>query len=76
MGRPNKQHNYYWLKVTLDKYELPVVVADSVEELAQICGVLPRSIIEQISRSKKSGWRCIWKKVPKEEYINLEEVRC
>lgn len=64
-GAKGDLKNYYWLLVTLDQYELPIIVAEEIEELAQICNVLPRSIVEQISRAKKTGFRCKWKKSAK-----------
>lgn len=69
--KPNE--NYYWMMVTFDKYELPLIVADTVQELGELSGIKPKSIIEEISRAKRTGWKCIWKKVPREEFINLEE---
>lgn len=40
------------MAVTPDKYELPIAVADSAEELAQMLGVTPRAIYHTISRHK------------------------
>ena len=36
-----------YMKVTRDEYELPVAVADTVVELAKICGVKVNSISKQ-----------------------------
>lgn len=41
-----------WMKVTNDKYELPLVVADSVQELADILGVSRNSIYSSMSHVK------------------------
>lgn len=41
-----------WMKVTHDKYELPVAVADTAEELAKICGTTANSIRSSISHVK------------------------
>ena len=30
---------YYWIRVTKDKYELPIAVGDTSEELAKLVGV-------------------------------------
>lgn len=40
---------YYWLIVTHDKYELPLVVADSIQELARYDGVSVNTIYSAIS---------------------------
>lgn len=42
-----------WMKVTADKYELPLVIADSAKELAEICGTTANSIVSAISHHKK-----------------------
>jgi hypothetical protein len=42
------------MKVTKDKYELPVIVADSIEELSEKCDVSVSSIYSAISHSKRS----------------------
>ena len=41
-----------WLKVTTDKYELPVAVADSAAELASLVGVKECNIYSSISHVK------------------------
>ena len=48
-----KLKNLY-LQVTCDKYELPLIVEDSQEELALICGV-SRSTIASSLRRQRSG---------------------
>ena len=44
--------------VTKDKYELPLAVADSVRELAQLRGIKTKTITETLSRVKHGsrGW--------------------
>lgn len=44
--------NRIYMKVTLDKYELPVAVAGSVPELASILGVRTESIRSILSLAK------------------------
>lgn len=41
-----------YLRVTKDKYELPIAVADSPRELAQMLGVTRASILSSISHAK------------------------
>lgn len=51
---------YVYIMVTRDKYELPLAVADSVEELAEIVGVDAASIKRTMERNrdkKKSRYR-------------------
>lgn len=47
-----KKNNAVYMKVTQDKYELPIFIADSVNELAEICGVKSRSIRSCMSHFK------------------------
>lgn len=42
--------NVVYLKVSHDKYELPLAVADSVREMAKICGVPENNISSLISK--------------------------
>lgn len=46
--------NRMWMKVTPDKYQLPLVVADSVSELARACNVT-RGAIYSASKRYRSG---------------------
>ena len=41
-----------WMKVTKDKYELPLVVADSCKELASMCGVAISTILVSVKRRR------------------------
>ena len=47
-----------WIAVSRDKYELPIAVADSIEELAELCGVKVNSIRSYICHARQSGKRC------------------
>ena len=42
-----------YLLVTRDKYELPLYVADTAEELAQYCGVDRTTVLSMVSRSRR-----------------------
>ena len=44
--------NYVYIKVTADKYELPIFVADSVKELSQMCGSSVNTILSTMSHFK------------------------
>lgn len=45
-----------YMKITNDKYELPIAIADTVGELAKMCGVTTNNIYSAISH-RKSGER-------------------
>lgn len=40
-----------YMKVTRDKYELPLIVADSKAELARRCGVQPSTIAHSTNKN-------------------------
>ena len=42
-----------WMKVSRDKYELPVAVANSARELGIICGVNEHTIYASMSHAKR-----------------------
>ena len=44
---------YVWMKISHDAYELPEAVADTAEELADICGTTKNSICSTIGHAKK-----------------------
>lgn len=52
-----------WMRVSPDKYEIPEVIADSIEELADKCGVKVRSIRSTIYHYKTEGRRQIYVRV-------------
>ena len=57
-----------YLRVTKDKYELPVAVADSPRELAKMCGVSRASILSILSHVKAGQIRnSIYKMVEVED---------
>lgn len=45
---------YLWMKVTKDKYQLPLAVADTSNQLAELCGVNKEVIFRQINRQKNN----------------------
>ena len=60
-----------YMMTTKDKYELPLAVADSVGELAELTGVNPRKITYSLSKAKtrkaKRHLGSTWHKVEVEE---------
>ena len=61
-----------WLKVTNDKYELPVAVADSAEELAKLCGVKVNNIHSSRSHAKARGGQT-WYRLVKVDDKEVED---
>jgi hypothetical protein len=51
------------MMVTKDEYELPMAIADTPTELANLVGTTRAAIHSQIGRAKKSGKRCRYVKV-------------
>lgn len=56
-----------WMCVSMDKYELPIVVADTSTELARMCGVAKGTAASSIHYAKVSGHRSRYVKVEIEE---------
>ena len=52
-----------YMKVTKDRYSLPVAVADSAKELAALCGVSPNAIYSGFSHEKRGDWKSPYVKV-------------
>ena len=46
-----------YMKVTRDKYELPVAIADTVGELAKMTGASKETIFSNISHQKRGSIR-------------------
>lgn len=44
-----------YIRTTIDKYELPVAVADSINELAIMVGKKPRNVATYFSHNRR-GW--------------------
>lgn len=56
-----------YIKVTNDRYELPMAVAESGQELARLCGVTANTIYSQMSHAKAKGRWCSYRKVEVED---------
>ncbi len=55
---------YLFLKITMDKYELPLIVAGSIREMAKLSGTTENNITSQLHKAKKGIIkRCQYKKV-------------
>ena len=53
----SKKKTYLYMVVTLDKYELPVMVEDSVEKLAKRLGIKPNTIYTQMSAVRTGKYK-------------------
>lgn len=59
-----------FLIVTTDKYRLPVMVCDSMEELAELAGVDLSTVIkgvQKFNRGKKTKYEVVW--IEKEDFF-------
>ena len=55
--------NVLWICTTRDALELPVAVAGSVKELAQMLGVSTESIYSAIWQASRRGGKCTYRRV-------------
>lgn len=54
---------FVWLKVTTDRLELPVAVAESGKELARICGVSENNVYNTMTKARRLGHKCQYVRV-------------
>ena len=59
-----------WMKVTLDKYEFPLEIADNPIALAKKCGTTRGAVISGVSKYKLGKARSSFRKV----VIDEEEI--
>lgn len=59
-----------WMLITKDKYELPILVANTERELAELCGVKTTSIAARIKHAKD---RREWSRYVKVEWDDKED---
>lgn len=45
-----RKPKYIWMKISHDKYEFPLAIADTARELGEICGVSTESIVSSSSK--------------------------
>lgn len=56
-----------YIRISKDKYELPIAVAETVQELANMCGVTRNTIYTMMSRYGALGKWCPYRKVEVED---------
>ena len=54
---------HVYMLVTQDKYELPLMVADTATELARRLGISKCSVMSAICKAKKTGRKCKYVRV-------------
>lgn len=55
--------SYVYMKITTDRYELPLAVAETGAELARICGTSENNVYNTIRKAKLYGHRCQYVRV-------------
>lgn len=57
MGRPRNDERMLYIKITTDRFELPIAVFDTLDELARFEGVKPESIRATIAQARRHGYK-------------------
>lgn len=72
MPGQRKNFEYIWMKITTDEYELPMAVAGTCEELAELLGITKNTIQSMRSHYKRDGRKCpyILVKIPKRKALS------
>ena len=68
-----KKKKYIYMLVTKDKYELPLIVADSISQLARKLSISPNLIHSAMSNASKKGYKCMYVKVECEDESKEDE---
>lgn len=63
---------FVYMKVTRDRYELPVAVADTGDELAKLCGVSIHNVYNAIRKARLLGHNCQYVRVDIGEEENVK----
>lgn len=72
-----KRKRSLWLMVTKDKYELPIAVADTAPQLAQVTGCSENLIRSSATRQKNGQWkysRFVQVEITEEDYNEIVEA--
>lgn len=62
-----------YMKVTKDKYELPLIIADSVKELAERLNINPNNISSSLSHAKHRGHYSPYRKIEIEDEVSIND---
>lgn len=63
MTKKKRKPKYVWMLVSNDKYELPLYVADTAQELADILGIPVINVTSAMSHARRRGNNCKYKKI-------------
>lgn len=58
-----KKKKAIYMYVSADKYEIPLAIADSADELAEMLGVTRNAIDSSMSNARRRGNKCQYKRV-------------
>ena len=61
-----------WIEVTKDEYELPIAVADSAGELANLCGTTKNAVTSSAYRKGRKGRKGRFRRVDIQENDNVD----
>ena len=59
---------YVYMLVTEDKYELPLMVTDTAQEMARKLGLCKDSVASAICKAKKDGRKCKYVRVELDDW--------
>ena len=48
--RKKRKPKFIWMKISHDKYEFPLIMADTAKELGELCGVSEKTVISSSSK--------------------------
>lgn len=60
--------SHVYILVTQDKYELPLMLADTAEEMARKLGLRKDSVASAICKAKKDGRKCKYVRVELDDW--------
>lgn len=60
----HRPHRFVWMQISKDKYELPIFVAETAQELADICGVSVNTVQSAVCRNEHGEYE-------KSQYIKV-----
>lgn len=65
--RKKRKPKFVWMEVTKDKLRLPLKIADSAAEMAEMCGVTTDTVVTSAWRTRKEGMNGRFIRIPLEE---------
>lgn len=62
-GHTYKPHGAMYCKVTRDEYECIEAIADTSQELAEMCGVKRTTVLKGVERYEKGQYNTQWRRI-------------